>query len=140
MYPFTYKRVTHHSYYSCKWKSCYRLVSGRRGSNSRPLAWKANALSTELLPQKQTASERFLMSSSDVCNPDRFHLSGKRWIRTTEGVRQQIYSLPHLATLVSSQFLLLQLDLSTKRADGGIRTHDPEITNHVLWPTELHRH
>ena len=37
--------------------------------------------------------------------------SGKRWIRTTEGVRQQIYSLPHLATLVSSQFLLLQLDL-----------------------------
>ena len=25
-------------------------------------------------------------------------------------------------------------------ADGGIRTHDPEITNHVLWPTELHRH
>ena len=26
-------------------------MSGRRGSNSRPLAWKANALSTELLPQ-----------------------------------------------------------------------------------------
>ena len=25
-------------------------------------------------------------------------------------------------------------------ADGGNRTHDPEITNHVLWPTELHRH
>ena len=25
-------------------------LSGRRGSNSRPLAWKANALSTELLP------------------------------------------------------------------------------------------
>ena len=24
-------------------------------------------------------------------------------------------------------------------ADGGNRTHDPEITNHVLWPTELHR-
>ena len=31
--------------------------SGRRGSNSRPLAWKANALSTELLPQKRTVSE-----------------------------------------------------------------------------------
>ena len=27
-------------------------------------------------------------------------LGGQRWIRTTEGVRQQIYSLPHLATLV----------------------------------------
>lgn len=27
-------------------------------------------------------------------------LRGQRWIRTTEGVSQQIYSLPHLATLV----------------------------------------
>ena len=31
---------------------------------------------------------------------------GQRWIRTTEGVSQQIYSLPHLATLV---FALSQL-------------------------------
>ena len=29
-------------------------MSGRRGSNSRPIAWKAIALSTELLPQKYT--------------------------------------------------------------------------------------
>ena len=27
-------------------------------------------------------------------------LCGRRWIRTTEGKNQQIYSLPHLATLV----------------------------------------
>ena len=27
-------------------------------------------------------------------------IRGRRWIRTTEVVRQQIYSLPHLATLV----------------------------------------
>ena len=66
--------------------------------------------------------------------------SGKRWIRTTEGVRQQIYSLPHLATLVSSQYFAVGLSLTIQGADGGIRTHDPEITNHVLWPTELHRH
>lgn len=26
-----------------------------------------------------------------------------------------------------------------KRADGGIRTPDPLITNQLLWPTELHR-
>ena len=65
---------------------------------------------------------------------------GKRWIRTTEGVRQQIYSLPHLATLVSSQYFAVGLSLTIQGADGGIRTHDPEITNHVLWPTELHRH
>ena len=29
-----------------------------------------------------------------------FLSGGKRWIRTTEGINQQIYSLPHLATLV----------------------------------------
>ena len=31
------------------------LLSGRRGSNSRPSAWKADALSTELLPQLKWA-------------------------------------------------------------------------------------
>ena len=31
------------------------------------------------------------------------NLGGQRWIRTTEGVSQQIYSLPHLATLVFAQ-------------------------------------
>ena len=35
---------------------------------------------------------------------------------------------------------VLENDSKTSvRADGGNRTHDPEITNHVLWPTELHR-
>ncbi len=29
---------------------------------------------------------------------------GQRWIRTTEGVSQQIYSLPHLATLVFAHY------------------------------------
>ena len=62
-------------------------------------------------------------------------LSGKRWIRTTEGKNQQIYSLPHLATLVSSQKIGNKF-----RADGGIRTPDQLITNQLLWPTELHRH
>ena len=50
---------------------------------------------------------------------------------------QQIYSLPHLATLVLA---LKNVPITqAQRADGGIRTLDPEITNHVLWPTELHR-
>ena len=59
-----------------------KIWSGKRGSNSRPSAWKADALPTELLPQ----------------------VSGRRWIRTTEDISQQIYSLPHLATLVFSQY------------------------------------
>ena len=35
-------------------------------------------------------------------------LCGQRWIRTTEGVSQQIYSLPHLATLVFARYCCLQ--------------------------------
>ena len=34
---------------------CFKKKSGRRDSNPRPSAWKANALSTELLPQSQWA-------------------------------------------------------------------------------------
>ena len=32
-------------------------------------------------------------------NKTHFQPCGQRWIRTTEVIRQQIYSLPHLATL-----------------------------------------
>ena len=42
-----------------------------------------------------------------------------------------------IATMRSSQSICCLSWLS--RADRGIRTHDPEITNHVLWPTELYR-
>ena len=33
---------------------------------------------------------------------------GQGWIRTTEGKNQQIYSLPHLATLVLALFVLME--------------------------------
>ncbi len=59
--------------------------------------------------------------------------SGQGWIRTTELRRGQIYSLLPLATWLLTLALYL-------RADGGIRTPDPLITNQLLWPTELHRH
>ncbi len=66
--------------------------------------------------------------------------SGESRIRTYEGVRQQIYSLPQLATLVSPHFSLkIQKTYVKNRADGGIRTPDQLITNQLLWPTELHR-
>ena len=47
---------------------------------------------------------------------------GEGRIRTYEGIRQQIYSLPQLATLVPPQ----------TGADGGIRTHGLLITNQLL--------
>ena len=59
------------------------LLSERRDSNPRPPAWKASALSTELLSQG-------------------FALLTPMWVRMDSNHRsrrQQIYSLPHLATL-----------------------------------------
>ena len=87
-------------------------LSGRRGSNPRPSAWKANALSTELLPH-----------FSLFC--------GQRWIRTTEGVSQQIYSLPHLATLVFA--------LSIMRAEDGAQTRDPQLGRLMLYQLSYFR-
>ena len=91
--------------------------SGRRGSNPRPSAWKANALSTELLPQYvyiknlQTNGDS-IPKSSHYQGWFAFSFSthcGQRWIRTTEVERQQIYSLPHLATL---EFALILVTIS----------------------------
>ena len=99
--------------------------SGRRGSNPRPSAWKADALPTELLPQFVSYQ---------------YKKSRESRIRSYVGVRQQIYSLPQLATLVSPHFLqYVQKTCIYFRADGGIRTPDQLITNQLLWPTELHR-
>ena len=47
-------------------------------------------------------------------------------------LRERIYSPPQLP-------LCEPPSVFSDRADRGIRTHDPEITNHVLWPTELYR-
>ena len=46
------------------------------------------------------------------------NFSGQRWIRTTEGVSQQIYSLPHLATLVFARFASLRGFISQLRCKG----------------------
>ena len=63
--------------------------SERRDSNPRPPAWKASALSTELLSRREQ------------------HCRVVMWVRMDSNHRsrrQQIYSLPHLATLEHTQF------------------------------------
>ena len=49
---------------------------------------------------------------------------------------QQIYSLPPL-TARESLRTVSQCFFNCRPANSGIRTLDPEITNHVLWPAEL---
>ncbi len=53
-----------------------------------------------------TAEDTLRIENEIVAVDTGFYQSVVRWIRTTEGVSQQIYSLPHLATLV---FALLHL-------------------------------
>ena len=57
--------------------------SGRRGSNSRHSAWKADALPTELLPLGNS------LSLNRKCGGDR--------TRTYSAIKQQSYSLPRLS-------------------------------------------
>ena len=110
-------------------------MSGRRDSNPRPSAWKANALSTELLPQicggqGWTEFQKRAEDGTQTRDPQLGRLmlyqlsyfrkfGGQRWIRTTEGVSQQIYSLPHLATLVFArpQLRLLLFSIALQRYD-----------------------
>lgn len=82
-------------------------VSGKRGSNSRPIAWKAIALPTELLPQFDFRfliyDSLILKASSQILNLKSYilNLRGENRIRTCEDISQQIYSLSSLAAWVS---------------------------------------
>ena len=89
--------------------------------------------------RKNKPHQSSLLSPQGHLHPDRF-LSGKRWIRTTEGVRQQIYSLPHLATLVSSQYFCLRLrylapKLWSRWRDSNPRPRDYKSRALANWAT-----
>ena len=58
------------------------------------------------------------------------NLCGQRWIRTTEGVSQQIYSLPHLATLVFARFSKVRPLVG---AEDGAQTRDPQLGKLMLY-------
>ena len=64
--------------------------------------------------------------------------SGQRWIRTTEGVSQQIYSLPHLATLVFAPEKLIS-NVWEKRAEDGAQTRDPQLGRLMLYQLSYFR-
>ena len=97
--------------------SCFPLLSGRRGSNPPPIAWKAIALPNELLPHLKVG------------------LRGGGWTRTTELFRGQIYSLLQLPLCDSPDIVvrLAQFSERRSRADEGTRTPDRLITNQLLY-------
>ena len=89
--------------------TCVDKWSGRRGSNSRPPAWKAGALPTELHPLNM-----YIKSG------------GAGRIRTFEGISRQIYSLLPLATREPRQNI-------KNGADHRSRTCDRRFTKPMLY-------
>ena len=83
--------------------SCYRDL------NPGPLPYQGSALPLSYNSKRKRAEDGTQTRVPQLGRLMLYQLSyfrnlgGQRWIRTTEGVSQQIYSLPHLATLVFAQ-------------------------------------
>ena len=143
-----------------------KKVSGRRSSNPRPLAWKANALPTELLPLKLIIIiiPRFMlylpiaigMSYSRLISSIEFRTGARAsaidtgslymWGEQDSNLRRHkpadLQSAPvdrFGISPINRVVLLRYTNATLSRADEGIRTPDLQITNQLLWPTELHR-
>ena len=91
--------------------SYFRISSYLSGHLLRWTSYRQSVIYSSKLPSSSLVrleSDRpytpvFSFLSGDF--RDGFRLNcGRRWIRTTEGINQQIYSLPHLATLVFSLY------------------------------------
>ena len=122
------------------WRTALALLSGRRGSNSRPIAWKAIALSTELLPQKYTVQSQLLPTRKR--EPFATPTASFKWEEMDSNHRRRAPADLQSAPFGHSGIFPIFADSSEPtriRADGGIRTPDQLITNQLLWPTELHR-
>ncbi len=71
-------------------------MSGRRGSNPRPSAWKADALPTELHPPGSSNGAAAIYVRCQTIRRRTCFSCGQGRIRTSEGVSHQIYSLDPL--------------------------------------------
>ena len=78
------------------------LWSGKRDSNSRPQPWQGCALPTELFPQYIPDSRASLLNSPQKNSLLRWKVQWEKMDSNHRRRSQQIYSLPHLATLVFS--------------------------------------
>ena len=95
------------------------LVSMERETGIEPalVAWKATVLP---LNYSRPGVLRFVLQLFERLLPYDFRRNGGgRWIRTTEGISQQIYSLPPLAAWVSLRHSQIFKIFCTNLAGGG---------------------
>ena len=95
--------------------------SGRRDSNPRPSAWKADALPTELRPQHL---QNYLIQTK--------LMSGGDWIRTNS-VRDTRFTVWPGSPTPAHPLTNIFNTHSKTRASGGTRTPDQLITNQLLY-------
>ena len=106
--------------------------SGRRDSNPRPSAWKADALPTELLPPRHQPQR------ASWCLK-----SGGGRIRTFEASRRLIYSQVHLSTLAPHRLVVrlprprLHVGSTSWRWDSNPQ---PAAYKAAALPVELRQH
>ena len=92
---------------------CFTSWSRWRDLNPRPLPYQGSALPLSYIgiaivnlraedgaQTRDPQLGRLMLYRLSYFRSLRLSHCGRRWIRTTEGINQQIYSLPHLATLV----------------------------------------
>ena len=118
--------------------------SGRRDSNPRQAAWKAATLPTELLPPLENRSQPHYEKRpfGRSLDPNGAPGGGEGRVRTSVGIRRQIYSLLPLTTRApphafpgklpgscASPTISLLRDGATSRT----RTRNPLITSEVLY-------
>ena len=103
----------------CSTTELHEQWSGKRGSNSRHSAWKADALPTELFP--------LLINLKN---------GGERRIRTSVGFagRFTVCSLWPLGYLPATIFINNCTLFFTYGATRGIRTPDQRFTKPLLYP------
>ena len=132
-------------------------MSLRPDLNRWPLPYQGSALPTELHRHERAGDENrtHVTSLEGWCSAIELHPQkcGERRIRTSVGVRRQIYSLLpltarpsplrfsiHRTAILTMQVAVAQISnlllffiILSLRADGGIWTHDLLITNQLLY-------
>ena len=89
--------------------SYFRISSYLSGHLLRWTSYRQSVIYSSKLPSSSLVrleSDRPYTPVFSFLFCDDFVILRIRWIRTTEGINQQIYSLPHLATLVFSRFFV----------------------------------
>ena len=108
-----------------------QIWSGKRGSNPRPSAWKADALANCAIPASLTLANRL---------PPRLESGGETWIRTTEDKVSRFTVCPRWPLEYLTKIAYYRSN--TKKQWSWLRDLNPRPAAYkaAALPTELNQH